>query len=81
MTVQTAYEHIAIDENKVPFIDGTPIKVVELVLDHKAYGWSPEEPLFPAPRVDAGPDPFRTGLLLGPRGRIRPRYPEPPGAF
>ncbi len=54
MSVQTAYEHIAIDEDDVPFIDGTSIKVVELVLDHKAYGWSPEELHFQHPELTLG---------------------------
>ena len=43
MPSKTRYEHISLDENQVPTIAGTTIKVVELVLDHLAYGWSPEE--------------------------------------
>jgi uncharacterized protein (DUF433 family) len=39
----TLYRHVALDEKNVQFIAGTTMKVVELVLDAKAYGWSPEE--------------------------------------
>jgi len=40
---ETRYEHILLNEAQVPMIAGTTMKVVELVLDHLAYGWSPEE--------------------------------------
>lgn len=43
MLTQTSYEHIYIDKNNVPTIAGTTMKVLELVLEHIAYGWSPEE--------------------------------------
>ena len=43
MPTVTSYEHIVLGENKLPLIGGTTMKVVELVLDHLAYGWSPEE--------------------------------------
>jgi uncharacterized protein (DUF433 family) len=42
-STETRYEHIALDETGVPFIVGTTTKVVELVAERKAYGWSPEE--------------------------------------
>ena len=42
-TITTAYEHIVLDENGVPIIAGTNMKVIELVLEKMAYGWSPEE--------------------------------------
>lgn len=32
-----------LDERNVPIIAGTTMKVVELVMAHRAYGWSPEE--------------------------------------
>ena len=41
--LETRYEHIVLDESGVPMIVGTTMKVIELVLDSKAYGWSPEE--------------------------------------
>jgi len=34
---------IEIDEKGVPWISGANTKVVEVVLDKTAYGWSPEE--------------------------------------
>ena len=40
--VKTAYEHI-VTENGVPVISGTTMKVLELVIEKMAYGWSPEE--------------------------------------
>jgi len=41
--VETCYEHIAFDSEGVPVIAGTKTKVIELVVERKAYGWSPEE--------------------------------------
>lgn len=43
MIVETRYEHVILDEGGVPIITGTNMKVIELVLDQMAYGWSPEE--------------------------------------
>ena len=43
MSVSTGYEHIILNDDNIPIISGTNMKVVELVLDHLAYGWSPEE--------------------------------------
>jgi uncharacterized protein (DUF433 family) len=51
---QTRYEHIILNETQVPVIAGTNIKVVELVLDHLAYGWSPEEIHFQHPTLSMG---------------------------
>jgi uncharacterized protein (DUF433 family) len=51
---ETRYEHIMLDENQVPTIAGTTIKVTELVLDHVAYGWSPEELHFQHPYLTMG---------------------------
>jgi uncharacterized protein (DUF433 family) len=51
---ETRYEHIRLDENQVPTIAGTTMKVVELVLDHLAYGWSPEELHFQHPYLRMG---------------------------
>ncbi|MEM6517819.1 MAG: DUF433 domain-containing protein [Cyanobacteria bacterium P01_D01_bin.71] len=39
----TAYPHIGLDQKRVPIILGTNLKVVELVMAQKAYGWTPEE--------------------------------------
>ena len=37
------YEHIALNEDGVPTIASTTMKVVELVVEQQAYGWSPED--------------------------------------
>jgi len=39
----THYQHIVLNEQGVPEILGSTMKVLELVLSQKAYGWSPEE--------------------------------------
>ena len=54
MLSETRYEHIRLDENQVPTIAGTTMKVTELVLDHVAYGWSPEELHFQHPYLTMG---------------------------
>ncbi|MEO7912548.1 MAG: DUF433 domain-containing protein [Roseiflexaceae bacterium] len=41
--VETRYEQGVLDDNGVPLIAGTTTKVVELVVEKMAYGWSPEE--------------------------------------
>ena len=52
--VETRYEHIIIDEKGVPVIAGTNMKVVELVLEKLAYGWSAEELHFQHPYLTLG---------------------------
>jgi uncharacterized protein (DUF433 family) len=42
-TVETRYAHIVLDERGVPHIADTTMKVVELITNHQAYGWSPDE--------------------------------------
>lgn len=54
MSQVTAYEHITINEAGVPVIEGTNMKVVELVLEQQAYGWSPEELCFQHPYLSLG---------------------------
>ena len=54
MLSETRYEHIILNEAHVPMIAGTTMKVVELVLDHLAYGWSPEELHFQHPDLTLG---------------------------
>lgn len=54
MTQATTYEHIVINEAGVPLIDGTTTKVVELVLNVLAYGWSPDEIQFQHPHLTLG---------------------------
>lgn len=53
-SVETEYEHISIDENGVPFLSGAAMKVVELVVEKIAYGWSPEELHFQHPYLTLG---------------------------
>jgi uncharacterized protein (DUF433 family) len=43
--------HIHLDDNGVAWIDDTNTKVIEVVLDHLAYGWSPEEIHFQHPHL------------------------------
>jgi uncharacterized protein (DUF433 family) len=54
MTQATAYEHIAISDSGVALIEGTTMKVVELVLEMIAYGWSPDELQFQHPYLTLG---------------------------
>jgi uncharacterized protein (DUF433 family) len=54
MLSETRYEHIILNEAHMPMIAGTTMKVVELVLDHLAYGWSPEELHFQHPGLTLG---------------------------
>jgi uncharacterized protein (DUF433 family) len=54
MATATGYDHIVLDERGVPIIAGTTMKVVELVLDHLAYGWSPEELKYQHPYLTLG---------------------------
>jgi len=43
--------HIHLDERGVAWIDDTNVKVIEVVLDKLAYGWSPEEIHFQDPEL------------------------------
>src|SRR3954451_10072620 len=52
--VETRYEHIVLDDAGIPLIAGTTMKVIELVLEHDAYGWSPEELHFQHPYLSLG---------------------------
>jgi uncharacterized protein (DUF433 family) len=52
--VKTEYEHIAIGEDAMPVIAGTTMKVIELVTEKIAYGWSPEELHFQHPYLTLG---------------------------
>jgi uncharacterized protein (DUF433 family) len=52
--IETRYEHIILNEDKVPTIAGTKTKVTELVLDKIAYGWSPEELQYQHPHLTLG---------------------------
>lgn len=50
----TRYEHVSLDDQRVSWIAGTTLKVVELVLDYQAYGWSLEELRFQHPYLTLG---------------------------
>ncbi|MBI4321957.1 MAG: DUF433 domain-containing protein [Chloroflexi bacterium] len=54
MAVETRYQHIVLDDNLVPTIGGTTMKVVELVVEQAAYGWSAEELHFQHPYLTLG---------------------------
>ena len=45
----TQHKYIELDENNVPYIAGTTMKVIELVSGHLGFGWSPEEIKFQHP--------------------------------
>lgn len=53
-STETTYEHILIDDHDVPIIEGTTMKVIELVLDTLTYGWSPEEAQYQHPYLSLG---------------------------
>jgi len=51
---ETRYEYVVLDEEDGPVIAGTNMKVIELVLEKMAYGWSPEELHFQHPYLTLG---------------------------
>ncbi len=51
---KTKYEHIGLDPGGVPVIEGTNMKVIEIVIEKTAYGWSPEEIYFQHPHLSLG---------------------------
>ena len=53
-SAKTEYEHVVLDEKGVPIITGTNMKVIEMVLEKTAYGWSPEELHFQHPYLTLG---------------------------
>lgn len=52
--IETRYEHVILNEDNMPIIAGTRMKVIELILDKIAYGWSPEELQFQHPHLTLG---------------------------
>ena len=50
----TEYKYVQLDERNVPIIEGTSMKIVELITSVKAYGWSPEELLQNYPHLTLG---------------------------
>ncbi|CAN5483338.1 hypothetical protein BH10ACI2_BH10ACI2_19890 [soil metagenome] len=54
MSVATLYDHISLNAVGVPIIKGTTTKVVEIVMEVKAYGWSPDEIHWQHPYLSLG---------------------------
>jgi uncharacterized protein (DUF433 family) len=54
MVLETRYEHVVLNQEGVPLISGTTMKVVELVSAHLAHGWSAEELHFQFPYLALG---------------------------
>jgi uncharacterized protein (DUF433 family) len=54
LSAKTRYDHIILNEEGIPTIAGTDMKVIELVLERTAYGWSPEELHFQHPFLTLG---------------------------
>jgi uncharacterized protein (DUF433 family) len=50
----TRYEHIVLDDSGVPIIADTNTKVVEIIVEQMAYGWSAEEIHFQHPHLTLG---------------------------
>lgn len=50
----TSYEHIVLTQDRVPLIAGTNMKVIELILEQSAHGWSAEELHFQHPYLSLG---------------------------
>jgi len=48
---QTEHRYIQLREPGVPIVEGTSMKVAELITSVKAYGWSPEELLSNYPHL------------------------------
>lgn len=51
---RTGYEHIVLDDRGIPSIEGANTKVVELVAEARAHGWSPEELAYQHPHLTLG---------------------------
>lgn len=51
---RTTYGHIVLDAHGVPWIEGANTKVVELVAQAKAHGWSAEELTYQHPHLTLG---------------------------
>lgn len=52
--METRYEHVILNDQGVPLIAGTTMKVVELVVSQRAYGWSADELQFQYPHLTLG---------------------------
>lgn len=54
LEAKSEYPHIILDENETPMVQGTSMKVIDLVVEKLAYGWSPEELHFQHPYLPLG---------------------------
>jgi len=52
--METRYEHLSLNEDRVPGIGGRTMKVVELVVEQQAYRLSPEDLHFQHPYLTLG---------------------------
>lgn len=52
--IQSSYEHITFNNEGIPVISGTTMKVIELVVEKTAHGWSAEELHLNHPHVTLG---------------------------
>jgi uncharacterized protein (DUF433 family)/virulence-associated protein VagC len=50
----SAIEDVLLDDRDVPVIAGANMKVIQLVIEHLAYGWSPEELKYQHPYLSLG---------------------------
>jgi uncharacterized protein (DUF433 family) len=69
--VETAYEHIVLDETGTPVIEGANTKVVEVVIAIRASGISPEQLHLELPHLGLGQFAFEVLGRLGERGSRR----------
>jgi len=53
-SAKTNYKHVILSDKQVPIIQGTNMKVIEIILEKTAYGWSPEELHFQHPYLTLG---------------------------
>lgn len=52
--IETRYEHIVVTDQEISIIADTTMKVIELVVEIHAYGWSAEELHFQHPYLSLG---------------------------
>jgi len=55
-TLPTEQKHIVLDHRGVPYIEGTTMKVRELIVEHQAHGWSADELIWQHPYLTLADD-------------------------
>ena len=78
--VETRYEHVVLDDQGVPRISGTTMKITELVTAQTAYGWSPEELDFQFPYLSLGQIHSALAYYRDHQDELGPRYRTAPCA-